>query len=310
MNLPALALIFNAAIWGLSWIPFRWFQSHGVHALWATGLAYALALMALGLWKPSALRRVAGSPSLWLLGLAYGLTNTAFNWAVTIGDVVRVVLLFYLMPLWAALFARLLLNETLGREGWLRLVTAVSGAALVLYSPDSGLPLPQSLSDWLAVIGGMGFGLANVLLQRMKHIAQLDRTMAMYAGSVALPALAVLLVAVATSSAFKALVPLGALGALGATGAINPLSAPALINGTLIFALILLAAGLGIANFALQYGGARTPTQVTSLLLLSEIVFASASSVWLGGETISMKEFAGGGLIVATAVWAALRGAR
>jgi drug/metabolite transporter (DMT)-like permease len=36
-----------------------------------------------------------------------------FNWAVTIGDVGRVVLLFYLMPAWAALFARLVLGEPL-----------------------------------------------------------------------------------------------------------------------------------------------------------------------------------------------------
>ena len=29
----------------------------------------------------------------------------AFNWAVTVGDVVRVVLLFYLMPAWSVLLA-------------------------------------------------------------------------------------------------------------------------------------------------------------------------------------------------------------
>ena len=40
--------------------------------------------------------------------LAAGTTNATFNWAVTLGDVVRVVLLFYLMPLWAVLLARLL----------------------------------------------------------------------------------------------------------------------------------------------------------------------------------------------------------
>ena len=34
---------------------------------------------------------------------------------MTIGDVVRVVLLFYLMPLWAVLLARLLLREPLHR---------------------------------------------------------------------------------------------------------------------------------------------------------------------------------------------------
>jgi hypothetical protein len=54
---------------------------------------------------------------LWVLVLAAGTTNATFNWAVTIGDVVRVVLLFYLMPLWAVLLARLLLKERLTRAG-------------------------------------------------------------------------------------------------------------------------------------------------------------------------------------------------
>ena len=39
------------------------------------------------------------------------MTNVGFNWAVTMGDVVRVVLLFYLMPLWAVLLAWPLLGE-------------------------------------------------------------------------------------------------------------------------------------------------------------------------------------------------------
>jgi len=50
-------------------------------------------------------------PGLVLLGLAAGFTNVGFNWAVTQGDVVRVVLLFYLMPLWSVLLAWAFLGE-------------------------------------------------------------------------------------------------------------------------------------------------------------------------------------------------------
>ena len=39
---------------------------------------------------------------------------------MTIGDVVRVVLLFYLMPLWTVLLARVVLHERLTAGGWLR----------------------------------------------------------------------------------------------------------------------------------------------------------------------------------------------
>jgi drug/metabolite transporter (DMT)-like permease len=50
-------------------------------------------------------------PALWLLALSSGLTNVAFNTASSTGDVVRVILLFYLMPAWAVLLAWKFLGE-------------------------------------------------------------------------------------------------------------------------------------------------------------------------------------------------------
>ena len=111
--LPALALTLNAFTWGVSWWPFRQLQELGLHPLWATALIYLVAVMAITAWRPGAWLDLWRARSLWLLVLAAGTTNATFNWAVTIGDVVRVVLLFYLMPLWAVLLARWLLHEPL-----------------------------------------------------------------------------------------------------------------------------------------------------------------------------------------------------
>jgi drug/metabolite transporter (DMT)-like permease len=96
---PALALVLNALIWGTSWWPFRQLHDAGLHPLWTTALVYLMAVVVIGLARPAAWREVAQTPALWLILLASGTTNAAFNWGVTIGDVVRVVLLFYLMPL-------------------------------------------------------------------------------------------------------------------------------------------------------------------------------------------------------------------
>ena len=97
--LPALALMLNAFTWGVSWWPFRQLQAAGLHPLWATALIYAVALAVITLRQPSAWAELLRTPTLWVLVLASGTTNATFNWAMSIGDVVRVVLLFYLMPL-------------------------------------------------------------------------------------------------------------------------------------------------------------------------------------------------------------------
>ena len=68
-----------------------------------------------------------------LLGLAAGFTNVGFNWAVTQGDVVRVVLLFYLMPLWIVLLAWIFLGERLTPSALARIALALIGVAVVLW---------------------------------------------------------------------------------------------------------------------------------------------------------------------------------
>ena len=118
---PPLALVFNAFVWGTSWWPLRHLQDAGLHPLWATALIFTLGLA--GDRRGAAARASAQllrTPALWLLVAAAGITNAAFNWAIVIGDVVRVVLLFYLMPLWTVLLARVVLGERLSRAAALR----------------------------------------------------------------------------------------------------------------------------------------------------------------------------------------------
>ena len=129
---PVLALLVNAFVWGVSWWPFRRLQAMGLHPLWATAVVYLLSVVAIGLWRRSAWRQVITTPALWLIFLASGTTNAAFNWAVSIGDVVRVVLLFYLMPLWALLLARVVLKERMTRVAVLRVLLAMAGVVYVL----------------------------------------------------------------------------------------------------------------------------------------------------------------------------------
>jgi drug/metabolite transporter (DMT)-like permease len=280
--LPAWALVFNAFVWGCSWYPFRHLEAQGLHPLWATSLIYTLCLCGLLLWRPRALRPLLSSPWLWLLMASAGLTNVCFNWAVTIGDVVRVVLLFYLMPAWSVLLAWLLLGERPAVRALLRLVLALLGVVIVLKTPQSTWPVPASLPDWLALAGGFCFALTNVLLRRLRDLPESARMGAMFGGGALLAAV----VAVQGQ-------------ALGLTYA-----PPALATGWIMLVLLTGLAFL-VSNAGLQYGAARLPAGVTALIMLTEIVFASVSSVLLGAAELQTRTLLGGALILAAAAWAA-----
>lgn len=285
--LAVLALTLNAFVWGTSWWPFRWLQGHGLHPLWATVLIYGVAVLLIVALRPRAVVQFVRTPALWVLLLAAGTTNAAFNWAVVIGDVVRVVLLFYLMPLWAVLLARWLLGEPLTRLAALRVLLALAGAAIVLWPADrsgwAALPLPRSLPEVLGVIGGFSFALNNVMLRREAHRPEEGRAFAMFLGGAVVSA--VLATALAASGRAPWL----------------PGADAAWLAATAVLAALFLC-----GNLALQYGAARLPANVTSVVMLTEVVFASASAAWLGGGQLTPALLAGGGLILLAAALSTL----
>ena len=183
--LPVLALLLNALIWGLSWWPLRQLHAAGLHPLWATALMYGAALAGLLLLRPGSWRSALAHPVLLLLALSSGLTNVAFNWAVTVGDVVRVILLFYLMPAWAVLLAWKVLGERPSPAALLRLALAFCGVVLVLLpegAPASRLLQNLSLADALALLGGFMFALTNVTLRRLHTVPGPARMFSMFGG--------------------------------------------------------------------------------------------------------------------------------
>ena len=185
IHLPILALLSNAFVWGLSWWPLRRMLDGGLHPIWATTLMFALISLLMLLLRPAAARVLLRSPALWLLVLVAGLTNVSFNWAITVGDVVRVVLLFYLMPAWSVLLAWRFLGERPTAAALARLLLAFAGVVLVLWPAEGGMRHLASgftLADALAVLGGLMFAATNVLLRRLRDEPTQARVLAMFIG--------------------------------------------------------------------------------------------------------------------------------
>ena len=278
----ALALLANAFTWGIAWWPLRQLEAAGLHPLWATVVVFSIAVVAISLKRPSAWRDLARTPVLWVLVAAAGTTNASFNWGVTVGDVVRVVLLFYLMPLWTVVLARLLLHERLSAGAGVRVAMALAGAAVVLWPEGGGLPWPRSLPEWLGILGGFSFALNNVMLRREARRPRDARALAMFLGG------AVVAGTLATGMAVHGALPW------------PPAPAPGWVAGAVGLAAMFLG-----GNLALQYGASRLPANATAVVMITEVLFASVSAALLGAAAITPQLLAGGALIVGAALLAA-----
>jgi drug/metabolite transporter (DMT)-like permease len=210
--------------------------------------------------------------------LGSGLTNASFNWAVTLADVARVALLFYLMPVWAALLARWLLGELLTWRVCMRIGLALAGAAIVFLDAPRSSGAGHWLADALAITAGMTFAVNTVLLRKLAGQSRAAIALAMFGGG--------------------ALLPMVVGATLTAAG--HPLPMPA-APGVWIGLIVATAAALVLGNLALQFGASRLPANTTSLIMLTEVAVAAASGAILAGEALSIQVLVGGALIVVAA---------
>jgi len=270
-------LLLNAMVWGLSWWPMRQLQAAGLHPLWATAVIFSLSVAVIGTSRPRAWRELATEPMLWIILLASGVTNASFNWAVTAGDVVRVVLLFYLMPLWTVLLARWLLHEPITASALLRMALGLGGAALVLWPERGSQVLAVQPIDLLGLLGGFSFAVNNIMMRREATRSESARGLAMFLGG--------LLISVGL--------------ALGLGVPTPPLAEPS----WLLLAGALALCFLG-SNLSFQFGASRLPANVTAVVMLTEVLWATGSAIALGAGEWSPRLAVGGGLIVSAAVLA------
>ncbi len=278
--LPVLSLLFTATLWGVVWYPLRLLEAAGLGGLWSSLLSYGAALTVF-LWVFVRDRQLAAAHirPLLLLGLAAGWCNVAFVMAVLDGNVVRVLLLFYLSPFWAVCLGWLLLGERLDRQAMLVFVIAVIGALVMLWNDQLGVPWPQASADWLAVSSGFAFALSNVYVRRLQDVNVWLKSACSWAG--------VVLVALLWIAFRHSPVPQ--------------------VGG----AVYLGAVGLGLGGFllmtvAVQYGVSRMPVHRSAVILLFELVVGAVSSLLLTDEIVLAREWLGGGLII-MAAWLAAR---
>lgn len=274
------SLLLAAGIWGLVWYPYRLLQEAGVSGSLASLLTYlpGIPLLVWLAWRRDGARLAPGLwPWLLAVSLGAGWTNLSYVLAVIDGEVVRVMLLFYLAPLWTVFFARLVLGERAGAWGWAVIALALGGAFVMLGGGASGLPLPGNTAEWLGLSSGVGFAFTNVATRKAVGVPMQLRSLGVFIG-VALISLLFHALERAPAPDFAAL----------------PTSVAGLVVGVTLLLLL--------ATWTVQYGLARLPANQAIVILLFELVVAAASGVWLAGESLDAGEWLGGAMIAAATV--------
>ena len=277
-TLAVSSLVYAAALWGLVWYPYRLLNEAGVGGIASGFFSYVAPLVLLGWLHGRALHAARGQWR-WLsaLGLAAGWTNLAYVLAVLEGEVVRVLLLFYLSPLWTVLFSRFLLHEKLNRAGWAVMTLAAGGALAMLWQPGEW-PLPGNRAEWLALSAGVMFAASNVISRHLDGVAEVAKSVSVWAGVAVLTLVGLVL---------------------------QPAELDFVADAQTGTWLLLIGVGLliGSMTYAVQYGLARVPANQAIVIFLSELVVAGIAAYFLSDERMGVQEWVGAAMIVTASLF-------
>ncbi|SAK64322.1 multidrug DMT transporter permease [Caballeronia fortuita] len=281
---PTLAIMLGASVWGLVWYPMRMLAAMGLSGTAASATTSAAACVFVLLAKRRSISTLSWHWLLVGLGVAAGVTNIGFVWGAIHGQVMRVLLLFYLTPAWTAVFAHFILKERLSRADAALSLLSLAGAVTMLWSPKLGLPLPANLAEWAGLMGGMGFAMSNVLVVKVTRTLPAMkpemRTAVIFGGAALIASIVTLF---------------------------EPMPAPP--AAALLPAVTAIVIGLGVVlagnNMIVQLGLARVPANRASIIMLFELVVTALSAWLFAGEVPGPREWAGGACIVVACVLSA-----
>jgi drug/metabolite transporter (DMT)-like permease len=277
---PLLALLASAALWGTTWYPFRLLAADGIDGLTSLALTEMVALVVCWVVFGAGLRGLSWSKPLLAIGLLGGACNTGYVIGAIEGEVMRVTLLLYLSPLWTVVLAHWLLNERLERRGVGVVALSLAGAVTMLW-PFGEAGVRFSAADAWGLMAGISYAGYNVLVRRHLELSVAHKTFAGTVGCV--------VVAMAAMPFFET-------------------SFPAVISLTTGGLVIGVGALLVLIVVLMQFGLERMPASRASVIMVSELLFATLGAWWLADETPSLRSLLGGTLIVAAAFLATRAG--
>lgn len=274
-RLPVGLLLFSATLWGLSWWPLKAFAAQGLSGLTLSLLSYGpvgLCSLYFLLRERAAWR--ADARGVLLLALVGGYANVAFVSALMLGDVVRVMLLFYLSPVWSVLGGRIFLGERVSRRRLLAVALALAGLWLVIGGTEA-FNAALSSADWLALSAGLAFAGNNLISRATPAVPLGSKTGVVFLGGGLLSALAVLWL-----------------------GLPMPTLTPGLTGALLLYGF----GWLLLAMAAWQYGVTHLETGRAGVILITELVVAVLSAALFGEAQLLPPMWLGGLLIAAASV--------
>ena len=269
-----------AALWGLFWIPLRAFEQQGLSAGWTTILQFISPLLCL---LPFAIVRLYRRQPIGIeqvaTGLLIGAAFALYCASLLLTDVVRALILFYVMPAWGTIAEVGFMGRKFTLWRGLALMMSLSGLLIVLGIGSDFLD-SFNLGDAMALASGLVFTLGAMRVRQLPDVSVFEQLFAFffYGGLLSIALAYMPLIDIGGTPEFRQLIKL----------------TPWLLLISIFF-LIPVMAGI-------YWGSRHVDPGRLGLLLQLEAIVGIGSAAMLTGEPFGVREIVGSVLVIGAGV--------
>lgn len=272
---PAIILFLASILWGSAWMPLTMINQQGLDGIALLLCAYVPAsiLSLLWIWYQR-LPVLQNKKALLHIAIAGGVANTAFSLGLINGDVIRVMVLFYCLPIWSTLLGYFILKERITHYRVLTLALVMLGVCLVLGVSQSSLVGSMTWFDALGLLAGFAYAVNNIAFRQYKESP-----------------LSVNVAAMLTGSALSLLCLLPWLDINALPSVATPFLGAALYGITWLL----------LVSYGSQYGVSFLPAATSAMIILTELV-TSVFTSYLWGDAEFSYSIGAGCVLVLSAI--------
>lgn len=275
---PRAAVLVSTLFWGTLWIPLRQLGSDASGAKPLTAVAFLIPLLVMLPFGVVRWRSIAaGGWPLVQAGFLMAASVALYAEALRRGDVARVILLFYLTPVWSTLLAWKVLGVAISSPRIVTIGLGLSGMLIVFAPGREGLA-PGTGGDGMGLVAGMLWAGSLVQLRRLEaDMPEFEKVFMQF-------------LFLGVLFCCFSLVPGGPAWAMPSTVALVDHAGWLLALGLIWMPVVI---------WLTMFGASRLEPGLVALLLMLEVVVGLASAACLAGEPFGARELAGATFILA-----------
>ena len=277
---PNFTVVIACLFWGTYWIPLRFINDSNNSSVWPIAISFILLALILGNGIIKSIKKcLLKNNYFFLFGSFFAALGIGlYSESLLRGEIAKVVVLFYLAPIWGTIFARYILKESFGINRILSIILGLIGLEIIL-GVEKGILFPSSLVEWIAILAGVCWSLGTTFFHLAKTTTSAEKT--------ALTGLTVGILFL-----FFCLIPGGRTLELP----------PSVINlnlDTMYFWIILFSIFWLLPSIFLTYLSVEIldPGRI-NILLAFEVVVGFVSAAFLTNELIGFRELLGGMFVI------------